>query len=70
MDYKGFQQEILGFVGESGILSRVFFDFDEDKNRFEARIPDEGLFITGRPSGLSLTVRFGSGHQAMIPFSA
>lgn len=70
MDYKGFQQEILGFVGESGILSRVFFDFDEDKNRFEARIPDEGLFITGRPSGLSLTVRFGSGHQAMIPVSA
>lgn len=70
MDYKGFQQEILGFIGESGITSKVFFDFDEDKNRFESRIPEQGLFITGRPAGLSLTVRFGSGHQAMIPISA
>ena len=70
MDYKGFQHEILGFVGESGISSKVFFDFDEDKDRFEARIPDDGLFITGRPAGLSLTVQFGSGHQAMVPISA
>ena len=70
MDYVRFQKEILGFIGESGISSKVFFDFDEDKNRFEARIPDDGLFITGRPAGLSLTVQFGSGHQAMIPISA
>ena len=70
MDYVRFQKEILGFIGESGISSKVFFDFDEDKDRFEARIPDDGLFITGRPAGLSLTVQFGSGHQAMIPISA
>ena len=70
MDYVRFQNEILGFIGESGISSKVFFDFDEDKDRFEARIPDDGLFITGRPAGLSLTVQFGSGHQAMIPISA
>lgn len=70
MDYVRFQKEILGFIGESGISSKVFFDFDEDKNRFEARIPDDGLFITGRPAGLSLTVQFGSGHQAMVPISA
>ena len=70
MDYVRFQKEILGFIEESGISSKVFFDFDEDKDRFEARIPDPGLFITGRPAGLSLTVRFGSGHQAMIPISA
>jgi len=70
MDYVRFKEEILGFIGESGISSKVFFDFDEDKNRFEARIPEQGLFITGRPAGLSLTVRFGSGHQAMVPVSA
>ena len=70
MDYVRFQKEILGFIGESGVSSKVFFDFDEDKSRFEASIPEQELFITGRPSGLSLTVRFGSGHQAMIPVSA
>lgn len=70
MDYVRFKEEILGFIGESGISSKVFFDFDEDKNRFEARIPEQGLFITGRPAGLSITVRFGSGHQAMVPISA
>ena len=70
MSYDDFMQEILGWIGESGITSKVFFDFDEDKNRFEARIPEQGLFITGRPAGLSLTVQFGSGHQAMVPISA
>lgn len=70
MDYKDFQKKILGFIGESGITSEVFFDFDEDKKRFEARIPDHGISISGRPAGLSLTVRFGSGHQAMVPVSA
>jgi len=67
MNYEDFQQEILGWIGESGINSWVFFNFDEDKQRFEATLPDEGITFFGRPNGLSITVRFGSGHQAMVP---
>lgn len=67
MSYEDFMQEILGYIGESGIKSKVFFDNNEEKKMFEAKIPDEGISFFGRPSGLSLTVRFGSGHQAMVP---
>ena len=67
MSYADFQKAILGFMRKSGITSKVFFDFDEDKKRFEANFPDEGISFFGRPNGLSITVRFGSGHQAMVP---
>ena len=69
MSYKDFQAGILGLLGEHGIKSKVFFDYDKDLQRYEARIPEHGITVFGRPKGLSMTVKFGSGHQAVVKAS-
>lgn len=70
MSYEGFRQEILGWIGESGITSKVFFNLNEEKKRYEARIPEENCTFSAPCGGFSITVRFGSGHQSMVPASS
>ena len=69
LSYDRFKDYILGEMGTQGIKSKVFFDTENDAEghsvRYTAHIPDENVLFIARPRGLSMTVRFGSGHQAM-----
>lgn len=66
--YRRFCKQVDGYLSKAGLPSeRVNFSQDRDKLQYSARIKSQGLTILGRPSGLSLTIRFGSGHQAVVP---
>ena len=64
MTYEVFQKKVLSLLAKSGIDTKVRFHDDHDKGRFFANCA-EGVTIIGNPSSLKVTVRFGSGHQAM-----
>lgn len=67
MNYGVFRRRVNGYLQKAGIQTKVEFSYDKDKILYSARIPEHNMVILGNPSGLSLTVRFGSGHQAMVP---
>lgn len=62
MSYEEFKRKVNALIERSGGIS-ARFSYDEDKG-FYAHCSD-GTTIIGRPSCLKVTVRFGSGHQAM-----
>lgn len=66
MSYGVFCRMVNGYLQKAGVSTRVEFEYDSDKGRFSAKIPEHNMVILGRPAGLSLTVRFGSGHQAVV----
>ena len=66
MTYEDFKRHINGWIKASGIKSKVIFDPGEENKRYEAQLPDEGISMTAPHRGFSITVRFGSGHQAMV----
>lgn len=69
LTFEAFQSGVLGSLGMAGIDHSVIFDADTDDDgnftKYTAVIPASGDKIICRPKGLSMTVRFGSGHQAM-----
>lgn len=64
MDWEVFCQKVRARVDMSGTGMNVRFYNDLERGRFLARCQD-GTTIIGNPSSLKVTVRFGSGHQAM-----
>ena len=63
MTYKEFQSKVNAIIGKTGGGIPVRFFNDTEKGSYTARCGD--ITIIGRPSGFKVTVRFGSGHQAM-----
>lgn len=64
MSFKSFQWHVRDFLSKSGEDIAVVFH-ECDNNKYAAVFAD-GTRITGRPSSNTLTVLFGSGHQAMV----
>ena len=65
--YRRFCRQVNRYMSTAGIPSNsVKFGKDRDKLQYYASIRSEGMRIFGRPSGLSLTVKFYNGHQAMV----
>ena len=66
--YRRFCRQVDRYMVNAGIPSeRVVFGKSKARLQYYANIASENMTIMGRPSGLSLTVKFGSGHQAMVP---
>ncbi len=64
MSYEVFRRKVNALIAKAGGNIRVRFSSDTDKGRFYANCSD-GTTIIGNPGRLKVTVRFGSGHQAM-----
>lgn len=63
MSFMDFKSKIYGFVNKAGISDKVEFINDVDTGKYIAKC--DGVTITGNQSGLSLTVKWGSGHVGM-----
>ena len=64
MSYQAFQVKVNALIARAGGGISVRFFNDTDKGRFFANFSD-GTVIVGNPSSLKVTVKYGSGHQAM-----
>lgn len=64
MSYDVFQRKVNALIVKAGGKITVKFSHDADKGKFFANCSD-GTTIIGNQSSLKVTVRFGSGHQAM-----
>lgn len=64
MGYEVFRRRVNALIERAGGGIDVDFYEDTDKGRFLANCSD-GTTIVGIPSSLKVTVKFGSGHQAM-----
>ena len=64
MNYEGFMSKVVDIVVRAGGGLNVRFSNDREHGKFLALVSD-GTMIIGRPNCLKITVRFGSGHQAM-----
>lgn len=63
MTFERFKTHINGFIAKAGGGITVRFNHTDDGRHF-ANCSD-GTVITGNSHSLKLTVRYGSGHQAM-----
>jgi len=64
MSYEVFERKVNALIVKAGGKVKVRFHRDTDKGQFFANCSD-GTTIIGNESSLKVTVRFGSGHQAM-----
>ena len=64
MSYEVFERKVNALIKKAGGKITVLFHNDTDKGKFFAIFSD-GTTIIGNPKSLKVTVRFGSGHQAM-----
>lgn len=64
MSFDRFQTKIGDLITRTDPGLSVDFQNDEEHGKYIARISD-GTTIIGNPSGLKMTVRWGSGHSAM-----
>lgn len=64
MSYEVFKRRVNALINRAGGGINVRFSNDTDEGRFFANCSD-GTTIIGCSSGLKVTVRYGSGHQAM-----
>lgn len=69
LTYEGFQIKVTALVGRAGGDISVRFFNDTDNGKFFANCSD-GTTIIGNSSSVKVTVRFGSGHQAMTELEA
>ncbi len=65
MSMKAFQSAVSAIMAKANIKGNVMFVHDADKGLFRAYCP-MNVRITGNAASKKLTVRWGSGHQAMI----
>jgi len=64
MKYEVFQQRIGDIIRRSGDDISVSFSNEAECGRYYACCSD-GTTIIGRPNSLKITVKWGSGHEAM-----
>jgi len=64
MAYEAFQNRVKALIKRAGGNISVRFFNDTEKGKFFANCSD-GTTIIGCPSSIKVTVRFGSGHQAL-----
>lgn len=64
MSYEVFRRKVSALISRAGGGISVRFHNDADKGRFFANCSD-GTTIIGNADCLKVTVRYGSGHQAM-----
>ena len=68
MSYERFKAHINGLIAKAGGSIAVRFNHTDDGRHF-ANCSD-GTVIIGNSRSLKLTVRYGSGHQAMAEVNA
>lgn len=64
MSYDVFRRKVNALISRAGGGISVRFHNDAEKGKFFANCSD-GTTIIGNSSSLKVTVRYGSGHQAM-----
>lgn len=64
MSYEIFQLKVNALIDRAGGGIRVHYNNDMDKGVYFAKCSD-GTTISGNALSLKVTVRYGSGHQAM-----
>lgn len=64
MSYETFREKVEALIARAGGDTKVRFSTDDDKGRHCANCSD-GTKIIGSTGNLSVTVRWGSGHQSM-----
>lgn len=64
MSYEVFKRRVNALIDRAGGGIEVRFSNDIDEGKFFAKCSD-GTIIIGCSSGLKVTVRYGSGHQAI-----
>lgn len=64
MSYEVFRRKVNALIQRTDSSIKVKFHHDADLGRFFANCSD-GTTIIGNSSAMKVTVRFGSGHQAM-----
>lgn len=62
MTYEAFQRKIDKLASKHGL--KASFSKDEEKGKYFANC--DGVTFIGNSTSLSLTVRWGSGHQSMV----
>ena len=69
MSFTTFQTRVTALIARAGGGITVRFDMDSEKGRFFAHCSD-GTTLIARPGSMSVTVRYGSGHQSMTALPA
>lgn len=64
MSFEDFTELVKALIAKAGSNIKVDFSTDPDQGKYIAKC-DGGVIITGHSTGLKLSVRWGSGHQAM-----
>ena len=64
MSYEVFKRKVNALINRADAGIKVRFHHDAEHGRFFAKFSD-GTTIIGNSSAMKVTVRFGSGHQAM-----
>lgn len=64
MTYEYFIAGISALIDKAGGNIRARFFNDTERGLYRCSCSD-GMVITGHPSGLRVTIRYGSGHQMM-----
>jgi len=64
MTFEGFEAKVNALIKRAGNGIEVRFSRDTESGRYFAHCSD-GTTIIGHSAALRVTVRFGSGHQAM-----
>ena len=64
MTYEDFIARISALIAKAGGDIRARFFNDTERGLYRCSCSD-GTVITGHPSGLRITIRYGSGHQMM-----
>lgn len=68
MSMKAFEGAVSAILAKAKIQGKVWFKHDTDKGMYTAYCPGN-IRITANSVNTKLTVRWGSGHQAMVPAS-
>lgn len=64
MTYEDFIAKIFALIAKAGGNINARFSNDLERGLYRCSCSD-GTVITGHPSGLRVTIRYGSGHQMM-----
>lgn len=67
MTFESFKELVRALIAKAGGKIKVDFSVDPDKGKYIACA--DGVIISASSTALKLSVRWGYGHQAMIPIA-
>lgn len=66
MNFEAFKKICEGIAEKAGVDDVILFDEDEEKGKYTA-VFSSGIRMSGNSKTTGITVRWGNGHQAIMP---